>query len=197
MDDEINRSTMQLINAVRVIFEADISRDTPATPILERALTLLPELRLDADRPEAVQLPVCRHLSRALDLGEAGPAAKVSAAIRDLEPSLAWEQSARHTIESRGVGFMDNYGYSSLGLTGSTVLDVGIMLLGPGITYPVTSYPSEGVFLVIGGSPTWKSGDEPWARVAAGSIIARPANGAEGKRPGEEPMLALYAWLYH
>jgi hypothetical protein len=70
------------------------------------------------------------------------------------------------------------------------------MLLGPGITYPVTSYPSEGVFLLIGGSPEWKSGDEPWRLVDPGSIIYRPANGAEGKRPGKEPMLALYAWLY-
>ena len=92
---------------------------------------------------------------------------------------------------------MDNYAYSSLGLTGSKVLDLGAMLLGPGITYPVTSYPSEGVFLVIGGSPEWRSGEAPWARVEAGSIVARPENGAEGKRPGTEPMLALYAWLYH
>jgi hypothetical protein len=91
---------------------------------------------------------------------------------------------------------MDNYAYTSFGLTGSTTLYVGVMLLGPGITYPVTSYPSEGVFLLIGGSPEWKSGDEPWRLVDPGSIIYRPANGAEGKRPGKEPMLALYAWLY-
>ncbi len=91
---------------------------------------------------------------------------------------------------------MDNYAFSSLGLTGSTVLDFGVMLLGPGITYPLTSYASEGVFLVIGGSPEWKCGDEPWERVKAGSIICRPFDGAEGKRPGKEPMLALYAWMY-
>ena len=48
----------------------------------------------------------------------------------------------------------------------------------------------------IGGSPEWKSGDGPWVRVDAGSIIHRPYGGAEGKRPGDEPMLALYAWLY-
>ena len=69
-------------------------------------------------------------------------------------------------------------------------------MLGPGITYPLTSYETAGIFLVIGGSPEWKCGEEPWARVAAGSIIHRPANGAEGKRPGKEPMLALYAWFY-
>jgi hypothetical protein len=70
------------------------------------------------------------------------------------------------------------------------------MLLGPEITYPPTSYESEGVFLVIGGSPEWKSDDEPWVRVQAGDIICRPWKGAEGKRPGNEPMLALYAWMY-
>ncbi len=193
--NKVNNSTMDLINAVRAIFEAEVAKNPDSAPQLQRVLALLPELRLDSDRAEATQLPVCRHLSRALDLGEAGPAAPVAAAIRDLEPTLPWVQSARHTAEIRGAEFMDNYAYSGLGVTGSTVLDFGAMLLGPGITYPVTSYASEGVFLVIGGSPEWKCGDEPWARVQAGSIIHRPANGAEGKRPGNEPMLALYAWM--
>jgi len=194
--DKVNSSTMDLINAVQVIFEAETAKDTAAAPFLNRVLALLPELRLDPERPESTQLPVCRHLSRALDLGEAGPAAAAANALRELEPTLTWAQSTRHNVENRGAYFMDNYAFSSLGLTGSTVLDFGVMLLGPGITYPLTSYPSEGVFLVIGGSPEWKCGDKPWARVQAGSIIHRPAKGAEGKRPGEEPMLALYAWLY-
>ncbi len=195
-EDKVNSSTMDLINAVRSIFEAEVAKDAAKAEQLDRVLTLIPELRLDPERPEATQLPGCSNLSRALDLGEAGPAAAVAAAIRSLEPTLSWAQSARHTLETRGAYFMDNYAYSSLGLTGSTNLDFGVMLLGPGLTYPVTSYESEGVFLVIGGSPEWKSGDKPWRRVEAGSIICRPFNGAEGKRPGEEPMLALYAWMY-
>ncbi len=193
--DNVDRSTTDLINAVRDIFEAEVTKDTAAAPQLKRVLDLLPELRLDPERSIAAQQPVCRLLSRALDLGEAGPAAAAANALRELEPTLSWAQSTRHNVEKRGAHFMDNYAYSALGLTGSTVLDFGVMLLGPGITYPVTSYPSEGVFLVIGGSPEWKSGDEPWRRVDAGSIICRPANGAEGKRPGKEPMLALYAWM--
>ena len=193
--DNVDRSTTDLINAVRDIFEAEVTKDTAAAPQLKRVLDLLPELRLDPERSIAAQQPVCRLLSRALDLGEAGPAAAAANALRELEPTLSWAQSTRHNVEKRGAHFMDNYAYSALGLTGSTVLDFGVMLLGPGITYPVTSYPSEGVFLVIGGSPEWKSGDEPWRRVGAGSIICRPANGAEGKRPGKEPMLALYAWM--
>ncbi len=193
--DKVKRSTTDLINAVRDIFAAEVAKDTASASQLKRVLSLLPELWLDPEPPEATQLPACRHLSRALDLGEAGPAAPVADALRELEPTLSWAQSTRHNVENRGAYFMDNYAFSSLGLTGSTVLDLGVMLLGPGITYPLTSYESEGVFLVIGGSPEWKSNDEPWKRVEAGSIICRPFNGAEGKRPGDEPMLALYAWL--
>ncbi len=194
--DRVDRSTADLIHAVRDIFAAEVAKDTAKTPPLKRVLALLPDLRLDPQRSEAQLQPVCRQLSRALDLGEAGPAAPVAAVIRDLETTLSWDQSARHTVESRGAYFMDNYAFSSLGLTGSTILDFGVMLLGPGITYPLTSYASEGVFLVIGGSPEWKCGNEPWKRVEAGSIICRPFDGAEGKRPGDEPMLALYAWMY-
>ena len=96
-----NISTTNLINAVQDTFEAEVAKDTAAAPPLKRVLAVLPELRLDSERPEATQLPVCRHLSRALDLGEAGPAAPVAAAIRDLEPTLLWQQNARHTVEKR------------------------------------------------------------------------------------------------
>ena len=194
--DKVSRSTMDLINAVRDLFAAEVAKDTAAAPQLNRVLALLPELRLDPERSKARQLPVCRHLSRALDLGKASPAVAAADALGELEPTLEWAQSTRHNVETRGANFMDNYAFSGLGFTGSTDLDFGVMLLGPGITYPVTSYASEGVFLVIGGSPEWKSGDEPWRRVVAGCIVCRPFDGAEGKRPGDEPMLALYAWIY-
>ncbi len=195
-EDMVNRSAADLINAVRDIFEAEAARDNAKAPQLNRALALMQELQLDPERPEAGQVPGCRHLSHVLDLGEAGPAAAVATAIRELEPTLAWAQNPRYNAENKGADFMANYGWSALGLTGSSDMAFGVLLLGPDITYPPTSYESEGVFLVIGGSPEWKSGDEPWARVEAGSIICRPFGGAEGKRPGNEPMLALYAWVY-
>jgi hypothetical protein len=194
--DKVEISSMNLINAVRDIFEAESAKNTVDSPQLKRVLALMEELRLDPDRPEPTQVPGCRHLSRTLDLGEAGPAARVATAIRELEPTLAWAQNPRYNIENKGAEFMDNYGWSALGLTGSDSMSFGVLLLGPGIEYPPTSYESEGVFLVIGGSPEWKSDDDPWVRVKAGDIICRPYGGAEGKRPGKEPMLALYAWMY-
>jgi hypothetical protein len=194
--DKVNSSAMDVVSAVRDLFEAEGAIDAAKAPQLKRALALMQELRPDPDRPEATQVSGCRHLSRTLELGEAGPAAAVATAIRDLEPTLAWAQNPRYNAKNKGADFMDNYGWSALGLTGSDKMAFGILLLGPGVTYPLTSYASEGVFLVIGGSPEWISDDEPWGRVEAGSIICRPFDGAEGKRPGEEPMLALYAWMY-
>ncbi len=186
----------ELLYAVQEIFSAEAARESAKTDQLNRALALMQELRPDTDAAAAHRVKGCRHLSRTLELGESGPAAAVASAIRDLEPSLIWAQNPRYNVENKGADFMDNYGWSELGLSGSRSMSFGVLLLGPGITYPVTSYESEGVFLVIGGSPEWKSGDEPWEKVEAGNIICRPFGGAEGKRPGDEPMLALYAWMY-
>ncbi len=194
--DKVKKSSTDLINAVRNIFAAEAAKDAAKAEQLNRVLALMRELGLDPDRPEPTQVPGCRHLSRTLDLGEAGPAAAVASVLRDLEPTLHWAQNPRYNAENKGADFMDNYGWSALGLSGSSTMAFGVLLLGPGITYPPTSYESEGVFLVIGGSPEWKCGDEPWERVEAGSIVCRPFGGSEGKRPGDEPMLALYAWMY-
>ena len=193
---EIDRRTKDLVDAVRRIFEAEIDAGHPNASQLEGALGLMAELRPDPNRPEATELSVCRHLPRALDSGEAGPAAEIAKALRDIAPSLAWAQNPRYNADNKGADFMENYGWSGLGLTGSSAMSFGVLLLGPGITYPPTSYPSEGVFLVIAGSPEWKSGDGPWVSVQDGSIVCRPLNGAEGKRAGADPMLALYAWMY-
>jgi len=186
----------ELINAVSEIFEAEAARNTAAAQQLKRVIDYMQELRPDPETPAPRDLPGCRHLSRALDLGEASPAAPVATALRTLEPTLAWAQNPRYNVENRGADFMDNYGWSALGLTGNSNMAFGVMILGPGVTYPLTSYESEGAFLVIGGSPEWISDDQPWRRVAAGDVICRPFGGAEGKRPGDEPMLALYAWMY-
>ena len=154
MDDKkVNKSTIELVGAVRDIFEAEAAKDSGKAPQLQRALALMQELRLNPDRSNPAQVPGCRHLSRTLDLGEAGAAAAVATAIRDLEPTLHWAKNPRYNADNKGADFMDNYGWSEFGLTGSNAMAFGVLMLGPGIEYPPTSYESEGVFLVIGGSP--------------------------------------------
>ena len=190
------RTAMRAVNAVREIFAAEAPQNTACAEQLGRVLALMEELRPNPERPAPRQFPGCRHLERTLELAETGPAAAVAATIRQLQPDLNWAQNPRYNAGNMGAGFMDNYAWSGLGLTGSDKMAFGVLLLGPGVTYPPTRYESEGVFLVIGGSPEWKSGDGSWMRVEPGSVVCRPYGGSEGKRPGPEPMLALYAWMY-
>ena len=189
-------SAMRVVDAAREILQAQVAKDAVRGEQLVRVLSLMAELRPDREPPAPRQLPGCRHLERALNLAASGSATAVASAIRPLLPELAREQNPRYNADNMGAEFMDNYAWSGLGLASGDNISFGALLLGPGVTYPPTSYESEGVFLVIGGSPEWKSGDGPWVRLRAGSIISRPYGGAEGKRPGREPMLALYAWLY-
>ena len=189
-------TVMGLVGEVREILEDEAARKPAAADQIARALALMAKLRPDPNRPEANTLPCCRHLDQALDSAEGHPTNAVATALRQLTPSLHWAQNPRYNDGNMGRGFLDNYGWSGLGLAGSDEMSFGILLLGPGITYPPTAYESEGLFLVIGGSPEWKSGDQPWRRVTAGDVIRRPWNGSEGKRPGTEPLLALYAWMY-
>lgn len=191
-----DRSAMRVVTAVREIFEAEAAKNPACSEQLGRVLALMQELRPDPGRAAPRQFPGCRHLMRTLELAESGPAAAVAASLRQLQTDLAWAQNPRYDAGNMGAEFMDNYAWSGLGLTGSSKMAFGVLLLGPGVTYPPTSYESEGVFLVIGGSPEWKSGDAPWVRVEPGAVICRPYGGSEGKRPGDEPMLALYAWMY-
>lgn len=187
---------MQTVQAVSTLFEAEIAKNGCSAEQLRRVLALMQQLRPSA-KPEAPrQLPGCRHLRRALDLAATARTAPVAAAIRQIQNDLSWAQNPRYNDGNMGAEFMNNYAWSGLGLTGSERMAFGVLLLGPGVTYPPTSYPSEGVFLVVGGTPEWKSGDQPWRRVEPGGIICRPYGGSEGKRPGVEPLLALYAWMY-
>ena len=191
-----DRAAVQAVSAVWEIFEAQAAINPACSEQLGRVLALMQELRPDPKRAAPRQFPGCRHLTRTLELAESGPTAAVAAAIEQLQPDLAWAQNPRYNAANMGAEFMDNYAWSGLGLTGSEKMAFGVLLLGPGVTYPPTSYESEGVFLVIGGSPEWKSGDAPWVRVEPGAVICRPYGGSEGKRPGDQPMLALYAWMY-
>ena len=196
MQTEEGSVAMEVVCAIQDIVEAELANNVEYSSLLQRALKLMPELRPDPEAPESVEVSGCRHLPRTLSLGAASPAASVADAIGRLAPSLAWKQNPRYNVGNKGALFMENYGWTALGLTGNEKMAFGVLLLGPGVEYPPTSYESEGLFIVIGGSPEWKSGDAAWRRVNAGDVICRPFGGSEGKRSGNEPMLALYAWVY-
>lgn len=190
--DELRISTTDLQISVRMLFENEYALNK--TPALAKVLTALPDIHLNEVLDAPAQQPVCRHLAQALSLAEAGPAASAARAISQIASAMAWVQNPRYSAGNMGADFMEGYAYCNLNLGGSSTVDLGLLLLGPDVTYPLTRYDAGGAFIVLGGSPEWQSGDQPWRQVAAGDVIVRAPGDAEGKRPGTQPMLALYAW---
>ncbi|MDE0444768.1 MAG: dimethylsulfonioproprionate lyase family protein [Gammaproteobacteria bacterium] len=142
----LNEAPMRVVHAVRQLFEAGIktraAKDTVQSEQLVRVLSLMAELRPDSESGEPRRLPGCRHVERALDLAESGGAAAVAAAIRPLLPTLTWHQNPRYNASNMGAEFMDTYAWSGLGLTSCDNISFGVLLLGPGVTYPPTRYES-------------------------------------------------------
>ena len=182
----------------KTAFLNEADRDESKRRQLLRIVGLMSDLTQDKDQAGLVHedLPVYRYFGRAIELANSQYSIGLADALRGLQHSLVWAQNPRYNSENRGVQFMNNYGYCDLGLTGNPLLSIGLLMLGPNTTYPLSRFQSEGGFLIIGGTPEWQAEDSSWRSVKPGDVISRSWNGAEGKRTLDNPMLALYAWLY-
>ena len=58
--DKVNKSTTDLIDAVRDIFATEVAKDTTAAAQLKRVPDCLTALRPDPERTQPAQQPVCQ-----------------------------------------------------------------------------------------------------------------------------------------
>ena len=79
-------------------------------------------------------------------------------------------------------------------LLGGSDYSLGVLLLGPGLTYPPHAHPANEIYYVVGGTAEWRQGDGPWTRRAPGSLIQHPSGQVHATRTGRDPLLALYLW---
>ena len=196
MPNNVNKTKLHLIRTVKNYFKDELNQGGTNNSQIRRVLSLMEALEPNSNKEKVKTLPGCIHLPRTIEMSQKSPAARIGSLIKDLSSEISWHQNPLYTEENKGKHFMDNYGWSDLGILSSKKMSFGVLLLGPDTVYPLTSYESEGIFIVIGGTPKWKSGNKPWVNVESGDMIYRPFGGAEGKKPGKEPMLALYTWLY-
>ena len=150
-----------------------------------------------APRLSPKQLPACRHWKPALALANRQSAA-IAEALTPLGELFHWLQNPNYTDAVMGDGYMDNYAYANVvggrSLLGGNDYALGVLLLGPGLTYPRHSHPADEIYYVVGGTAEWRYGDEPWTRRAPGSLIEHPSGLVHATRTGDEPLLALYFW---
>ena len=117
-----------------------------------------PRWRDTAPRP----LRVLEWLGPACRAGWAG-AAGLLATLETAHPRLAWRQS--YGPEDFGADFLERYGWTELiGARGPIMSDriaVGLLLLGPALTYPPHSHDAEEVYLPLSGRAAWRRAAEP------------------------------------
>jgi hypothetical protein len=166
------------------------------SPLAAAFLDAWPEASaLHAGAPTGAALPVLRHLPAARDRAPPFSAPLVRALVQ-AAPALAWHRS--YAAAEVGAAFHENYGWTEFaGLKGpvhSERLACGVLLLGPGVTYPAHSHEAVELYVPLSGTALWRQGDLPWTPRPPGSVILHRSFESHAMRSGLEPLIALYCW---
>jgi mannose-6-phosphate isomerase-like protein (cupin superfamily) len=140
-------------------------------------------------------LPVCAALSEA-EQGAVPLTADLVRAVVRAAPDLRWQQT--YGAVDFGPAFLQGYGWSEFaGLRGpvpSDRLAIGVLLLGPQITYPSHAHEAAEIYVPLSGTALWQRGDAAFAPVQPGQVIAHPSWLPHAMRTQSTPLLALYLW---
>ena len=144
---------------------------------------------------EPASLPVCAVLTE-LEQGAAPLTRDLVRALALAAPALRWQQT--YGAGDFGAGFLQGYGWSEFaGLRGpvpSDRLAIGVLLLGPQITYPSHAHEAAEIYVPLSGTALWQCGDAPFAPVEPGQVILHPTWMPHAMRTQNAPLLALYLW---
>jgi hypothetical protein len=176
-----DRRWRELFERLADLFVADSSS------IRERRAT-------DALRPQ-VQ-PVVQYLPAALARPDSHTA-PVCESLTALQGLLHWRQNASYSDEH----FLRGYGYCELlgpgGHWRSDRLALGLLLLGPQLTYPEHAHPATEVYVVLSGRAQWRQADRVWRTRPPASVIEHASMEPHAMCTGAEALLAAYLWRDH
>ena len=149
--------------------------------------------------PQPATLPVVEHLDAALQSRRKGPLADIVDCMADAAPCCQWRQNANYVADPGMSDFVQRYGYAEIvgsrAFFPSDTLLCGVLLIGPGTTYPRHHHPAEEVYHVLAGTAEWQRGDAAWQSHPAGTAIHHPPMLPHAMRTLDEPLLSLYCWV--
>ena len=136
------------------------------------------------------ELPVLAHLDDAL----VRVADDVDDDLRDalalLGARAAWTPPGG---DAAGAGMLEGYARATLREDGDEGVSLGLVLLGPGVTYPAHHHPAEEYYLPLG-AIRWDHGDG-WVDEPAGELIHHEPWQAHAMAVDERPVLLAYLWF--
>ena len=176
------------------------------------AASHVPKILAEIDNCDQPRLPTPRslravedHLDEALRLGRGQGRDSLLDAIATCRGELVWNSSEiaygklpeyRH--------FLDNYGFSVVigparhgleSLYHNPALFCGLTLQAPGVYYPAHAHPAIEIYGIVGGTARWLRGEEGWMPRPPGSVVLHESGIAHAMETGDEPTLALFAWV--
>ena len=145
------------------------------------------------DPGEPADKPVTAHLRRALDQGLSGPAAPLIRTLSALRHHLNWQ----YGYEKLPRGLERNFAFAELaGASGPVVspaVILGVVLFGPGCTYPAHAH--DGItesYVCLSGAVS----ENNQGVYAPGSLIFNPPGMLHRITVSDrEPSLLAYAWM--
>lgn len=166
------------------------------TSLLGKFAPSVLDARLDATVQPMQQMRALDHLSAVLRLGT-GVTRSLCVSVERLRNELQWRQNPNYA----GAEFLDGYAYCELiGLRGHlhhSGVALGLLLLGPHITYPEHVHEAAEIYAVVAGQAEWLQGDRMWRGRAPGELIHHASMEPHAMRTSDQPLLAAYLWQDH
>jgi hypothetical protein len=161
----------------------------------ERIFSALEVPSTRAVRQRAGRLPVCRHLTTALECAcrQSGPVSALAQAFAVIEPQLDWK--VRAGAETEAEQFLNGHANATImgpeGLEVRCDVRIGVSLMAPHIRYPDHRHPPEEIYVVLSGGQ-WRQASNPWHEPGIGGLVYNPPNIVHAMRSTEQPLLALW-----
>lgn len=144
---------------------------------------------------EAHPLPCLGLLDRIVKLAPPAPQPLVQL-LAERRDDLCWGQT--YNASDFGEAFLQNYGwlevFGTRGHFANEEVAAGLLILGPGITYPDHHHIAEEIYIPLTGGTEWRMGEGGFHTRQAGEIIHHASNVSHAMRTGSEALLALYIW---
>ena len=144
---------------------------------------------------EPLALPGTNHLDNVLEDTGGGEKRLVNQLLQS-RPQLHWRRS--YTTDDFGQAFFDNYCFVELigtrGHFASDEIAAGIVLFGPGISYPNHWHVAEEFYFPLTSDALWSRDDGPYETRKSGEFIHHESNMPHAMKPQDAPLLAAYVW---
>jgi uncharacterized protein involved in type VI secretion and phage assembly len=166
--------------------------EDPVRVATERIFAALQTSSGQAGEAGAARLPVCHHLSMALENARSQRGALANA-FAIIEPQLHWK--IRAGAATQGESFLN--GHANATIVGPEGLEIrrdvwiGVSLMAPHMRYPDHRHPPGEIYVVLSDGQ-WRQASDPWHKPGIGGLVYNPPNVVHAMRSTERPLLALW-----